>query len=216
MSELAEPRNKPLETVNVMQRRLVSMAQDGDDIAVAALVVQLRPGLARLARSVLQWPWTLSGSHRDACEDVQATFIESALKLDLERRGTRVAANLINDTRQRLWRASPAGWASGQQQSPPSLQSNDANHDHLGRSEAIIDLGRHLRNLDTDRASSIVTAEMAYLAWVQEYPLSDIAAQTGHTPGAVANRLHRLRRQLRTQPDDLAYLRLDPDARIYS
>lgn len=215
--ELAEPRGCSSADVNSMQLRLLYLSQAGCPIALATLLVQLRPGLTRLARSASTWPWTVAHGHREICAEVQGGFLETVFELDVERRRHRVAANLVNDTRQRLWRSSPVGWPSGSE-SPPSWQANwQTNWQLRSRSdmrgdavcpdgttalstvETVLDLRRHLQSPTSGGTTPRDTSEMAYLAWVQEYPLSEIAERLGRSPGAVANRLHRLRTQLRAE-----------------
>ena len=192
-----------------MQLRLLRLSQAGCPISLATLLVQLRPGLVRLARSASAWPWTVAHGHRDICAEVQGGFVETAFAVDIDRRRHRVAANLVNDTRQRLWRSSPIGWPSGGETRPhwqPESQRHMRSDDEcphgvaaISTVETILDLQRHLQAPSSGGKTQGDTSEMAYLAWVEEYPLTEVAERLGRSPGAVANRLHRLRTQLRTE-----------------
>ncbi len=207
-NELCEPRQRNIRSVNDMQVQLVRLSQNGCSRALATLVVQLRPGLVRLARSAALWPWTMLNSHSEACSEVQAAFIESVFSVNVQRRQNRMAANLVNDTRQHLWRSSPIGWRSGNQDRP-TWHHGLADHnecpestDAMSRVEIMVDLGSRLRQPPRDgSAPSAATVEMAYLAWVEGYRLAEVADRVGHSPGAVANRLHRLRTQLRSEAE---------------
>lgn len=178
---------------NHIQAHLVALAQSGSSCATATLMVQLRPGLVRLAGTAASWPWSTSDS-QEARGDVQAAFLEVLYGLDLQRRRKRVAANLINDTRQRLWRASPVGWSTGR-----SLQIEPAPGAHTGdeaRTDVVVDLGRVLRLIERHRPE---TSRMVYLAWIEERPVAEVAGRLGVSPATVANRLYRLRNQLRVE-----------------
>lgn len=204
-AELANPVSGP--RTDAMQATLVSLAQDGSAEAGITLLVQLRPGLMRLARSALGWEWI---SNHDVSDDVQATFFEVLYRHDLERRPNRIAANLLLDTRQKMWRRVPR---SG----PPTVSLAMASSDDrcLDRSEALadrggesswvagIDLWLHLQDsvngLPGSDESRRLTATMAYRAWIEDESTSAIAADLGVAPQTVATRLYRLRRILRAR-----------------
>lgn len=202
-AELANPTSGP--RTDVMQATLVSLAQQGSAEAGITLLVQLRPGLVRLARSACGWEWI---PNHDVSDEVQATFFEVLYRHDLERRPNRIAANLLLDTRQKLWRRVPR---SG----PPTVSLATSASVGLGLdwSEAVaarsgeppwvanIELWLHLQDgvngLPGSDASKRLTATMAYRAWIEDESTSAIAADLGVAPQTVATRLYRLRRILR-------------------
>jgi len=196
---------------DTMQATLVSLAQDGSAEAGITLLTQLRPGLCRLARTACGWEWI---PNHDVSDEVQATFFEVLYRHDLERRPNRIAANLLLDTRQKLWRRLPR---SG----PPTVSLGPAPFGRTIRDRpaaagtggaggtggtepawvAGIELWQHLREsvngLPGSEASKRLTATMAYRAWIEDESTSTIAADLGVAPQTVATRLYRLRRILR-------------------
>ncbi len=202
-TDLANPASGP--RTDAMQATVVSLAQRDSAEAGITLLVQLRPGLVRLARAACGWEWI---SNHDVSDEVQATFFEVLYRHDLERRPNRIAANLLLDTRQKLWRRVPR---SG----PPTVSlapspSGGTSPDQLaaagsGATEpawvAGIELRLHLQEsvngLPGSDASRQLTATMAYRAWIEDESTSAIAADLGVAPQTVATRLYRLRRILR-------------------
>ncbi len=193
-----------------MQAALVAMAQADSAAAGLTLLVQLRPGLVRLGRAARQWDWIMS---HDVSDEVQATFFEVLLGHNLERRPSRIAANLLLDTRQRLWRRLPRA-------GPPTvgLSTAAAGRDTAGRGLSVdppwrptfegqwvegVELRLALRDgvqsLPGSAASRALTATMAYRAWIHDEPMSAIAVDLGVAPQTVATRLYRLRRTLRAR-----------------
>ncbi len=93
---------------DAMQAALVRLAQAGDQAAASTLIVQLRPGLTRVAWRA--WHRRCAGprpfaSMADTRDEVLSAFGETLARHRLDRRPARIAANLVLDTHQRLWRA---------------------------------------------------------------------------------------------------------------
>jgi len=189
---------------DAMQATLVSMAQLGSAEAGITLLTQLRPGLVRLARTAAGWEWIHT---HDVYDDVQATFFEVLYRHDLNRRPGRIAANLLLDTRQKLWRRVPHSGPPTVALSPLSCDGGGTHppSGSGGRSEpawvASVEMWLHLQNgineLPGSDASKRLTATMAYRAWIEDEPTSAIAADLGVAPQTVTTRLYRLRRILR-------------------
>ena len=101
LDELRSPRSSP--RTDAMQAALVAEAQRRDNDALATLIVQLRPGLVHLIG------WAARNYHGDrwseADDDVVGLFGETVLHHRLDRRPRLIAANLLLDTRQKIWRA---------------------------------------------------------------------------------------------------------------
>jgi DNA-directed RNA polymerase specialized sigma24 family protein len=206
--DLAHPRSGP--ATNELQHVLVVDAQQSRVVAALTLLVQLRPGLVRLARSAAGWDWYHGF---DAAEETQATFFEVLYNLDLERRGRAVAANLVLDTRQRLWRHCPAGRrrSHGPPAGPPlpglgwgeSPGREPARWDSTGRDStadpvvAVVDLQRHLAALPGSPASRQLSTDIAHRAWFQDQPSRLIAAELGLRRHTVDSRLYRIRESMR-------------------
>ncbi len=190
---------------DAMQATLVSLAQSGSAESGITLLTQLRPGLVRLARSACGWEWILD---HDVTDEVQATFFEVLYRHDLDRRPARIAANLLLDTRQKLWRRVPRA-------GPPTVAFTDSSDDggppsaHLrpdrissepswvGGVEMWMHLQHGVNDLPGSEASKRLTAAMAYRAWIEDEPTTTIASDLGVAPQTVATRLYRLRRILR-------------------
>jgi DNA-directed RNA polymerase specialized sigma24 family protein len=197
-----------------MQAALVAMAQQGNgdfDEPVAApgngdaattLLVQLRPGLIRLARWVavaadLAWP--------DAIDEVRAVFFETLYRHPLERRPHSIAANLLLDTRQRVIRAhrrtsQRVGLAAVGPQPPSGSEVGAAGDvDPISRLLVTQVLRAGLDQLPGSDESRALTATIAYRAWVLDQSRSDIARDLGLNPEVVTSRLHRLKTNIAQQ-----------------
>ena len=179
--DLVNPRYSP--RTDAMQAALVSLAQDGSAEAGLTLLVQLRPGLSRLARTAAGWDWIMT---HDVEEEVQATFFETLFGLDLNRRRRRIAANLLLDTRQKLWRRLPR---SG----PPTVDRPGQNLEQYSSRQTIprhwideLEVWLHFRDglnhLPGSEASRRLTATMAFRAWVEDEPTAAIAVDLGVAP----------------------------------
>ncbi len=186
---------------DAMQAVLVAEAQRGDPAAAATLLVQLRPGLVALTR------WAASSDRRfatfdDAAAEVTSAFGEVVMRHRLDRRPRRIAANLLLDTKQRIWRdggrqarlddVAVAAARAGD----PGIDAVDRRIDEL----ALVDtVARTLVALGGTPSSRRLSAEVAYRAWVMEESSSEIAVDTGLAAEAVRTRLCRLRRQIRSR-----------------
>ncbi len=191
------------EATDRMQHDLVVLAQEGDGDAAITVLVQLRPGLLRLARSRAR---VVGESWPETCDEVRAVFNETLYRHRLDRRPNRIAANLILDTRQRLYRGvtprSPvtpppgaASWRAG-----PGLRP--------GPGPEVVDsawmLRRAIDRLPGSSRSRAITAEAAYRRWILDQPRSEVAGALGLRPAALDTRLHRLRRVVRQELEQAA------------
>ncbi len=199
---LTDPVSSP--QTDAMQAALVALTQAGSAEAGLTLLVQLRPGLIRLARAARAWEWIMN---HDVDDEVQATFLEVLFRHDLTRRPERIAANLLLDTRQKLWRRVPRA-------GPPTVGLTTVSGGDPGAPDVAwsgsssepawvegVELWLHLREsvkgLGGTTASRQLTATMAYRAWIEDEPTTAIATDLGVAPQTVATRLYRLRRILR-------------------
>ncbi len=198
--ELASPASS-LRT-DSMQAALVALAQGGEGQAALTLLVQLRPGLGRLARwatAVGLWPWA------EAVDEVRAVFFETLYRHPLDRRPAKIAANLLLDTRQRVQRSE----ARSAKVRAAVLAEAEAQRGNPSFAVAAVDPPVELAVVGAIRAavdrlpgsepSRQLTATLAYRAWVLDEPRAAIAAELGIGPAAVTARLHRLRAVMRQQ-----------------
>lgn len=212
VDELASPRCG--ERTDAMQAALVRLAQTGDQAAAGTLIVQLRPGLTGVAwrawhrRCAGPRPFTSLADTRD---EVLSAFGETLACHPLDRRPARIAANLVLDTHQRLWRAAArddraaaaaaavsvtaagraaragAGWAGGR--SGPD--------DVAGALDLTAAVAAALHRLPGSEASRRLSAELAFRAWILDEPSALIARELGLGRKAVDVRLCRLRTLVR-------------------
>lgn len=184
-----------------MQAALVSLGQAGEEMATLTLVVQFEPALRRLAiRRQRQ-----GLAHLEATADVVATFVEVVLGHDLRRRPSRIAANLVWDTRQRLDRAdrrsAPAtGWAMG----GLAADWRADGHGWGDTIDLIACVASALDGLGGDEASRRLTRELAVRAWLLGETNAELARRLGLEASAVRARLCRLRAEVRDRYDPVA------------
>ena len=207
VAELSDPRWSP--AVDRLQADLVALAQDGEGWAAITLLVQLRPGLLRLVRT-LERTARLAGP--EAVDEVRAEFHQTVWHHRLDRRPRRIAANLILDTRQRLTRRS-----GRRVEQAAVLISLDrltgpipVPHQPVGTDRPESDLAptlalrRAIESLPGTPDSRALTATAAYRAWFLDQPHEAIASELGVERAAVAARLHRLRAIVRRHWEEAA------------
>lgn len=194
-------------TTDAMQAGLVRLAQGGDEAAAATLISQLRPGLSSIAR------WAASFDRRftvvdEAASEVLSVFGEAVMRHRLDRRPTKIAANLLLDTRQRVWRA---GGRQARIDSAAVTAARSAATGHrtnledvASQLELVASITTALNQLGGSSSSRRLTAELAFRAWFLEEPCAMIAQELGLGPSVVRTRLCRLRsdvRQARAQTE---------------
>lgn len=181
-----------------MQAALVELAQSGDQDAVSTLLVQLRPGLHRLVG------WMAVGFGRghtnaELEDEVVGVFCEVVMQHPLGRRRRRIAANLLLDTRQRLWRGGVREVRIREAAGSAESISTDAAAwpawpDCLvGELDMVDALAEAISSLPGTEASRRLTGEVAYRAWILDEANTAIAADIGLHPDVVRTRLSRLR-----------------------
>lgn len=189
-----------------MQAALVALAQSGDPLALLTLTVQLRPGLLHLVRWATRRRSPASAPDPDLGDEIMSTFVEVVLRHSLDRRPRRIAANLLLDTRQKLYRASVGRGApmtssldvTGDR--PPAAASvGDHQHRVAERVDLTAEVAAALDTLAQDERSRRITSEAAYRAWVLGETSADVAVTVGLRPEAVRARLSRLRTIVRRQ-----------------
>ncbi|MEM9564912.1 MAG: hypothetical protein AAGA93_19980 [Actinomycetota bacterium] len=183
--------------VDRRQAALVALAQEGDDRAAIALLIQLRPGLRRLVR-LEQRRWGIRWG--EAADEVRSAFFETLCVHPLDRRPDRIAANLVLDTRQRL-RRSAAG-SRRPRPTPQPIATDAVARQSAGHTDLVHTVGRAVRGLPGTTSSQAITAKAAYRAWVLDRPAGEIAGELGLDRAAVRQRLHRLRVAVRRQWPD--------------
>ncbi|MFV0259256.1 MAG: RNA polymerase sigma factor [Acidimicrobiales bacterium] len=206
LEELTRPDGS--ERTDAMQAALVELAQHGEDGAAATLVVQLRPGLQRLAGRVAATD-PRYGSVDDAAAEVLSVVSERILAHRLDRRPARIAANLILDTRQQIWRAGvrhgrvvDAARAAAEVAPTPAGPGPDAPtapEAAVGRMVVVAAVRDALDDLPGTDRSRRMTAELAWRAWFLDQPSTEIAAELGLSRTMISARLYRLRSRVRSR-----------------
>ena len=193
LSELRQPQSSA--RTDAMQAALVRLSQDGDSNAVATLLTQLRPGLGSLSAWLVRADPRLDRFDAAAAE-VVSTCSETIMRHDLDRRPAKIAANLLLDTRQKLWRA-----VARERPSSCELPEAAAMTGETEVVSATIDLvgsvARALHRLGGSEPSRQLTAELAFRAWFLDEPSGEIAADLGLRGQMVRTRLCRLRTAVR-------------------
>ena len=199
VAELRNPLFSP--RTDAMQAALVGRAQRGERWAVLTLITQLRPGLSRLARWAAKSDYRF-GSSSEAADEVLAVFGEVLMGHNLTRRPDSIAANLVLDTRQRIWRA-------GKRQARITRAAIAAAHTASSDGstyrpeemalelDVLSSVGSALGALTGTLSSRQLTAELAYRAWILEESCTTIASDLGLGNEAVRTRLCRLRSAVR-------------------
>lgn len=201
VSELSQPLASP--RTDAMQAALLGLAQDGDSAAVTTLFVQLRPGLGSLAA------WLARIDARDhrfdsAANEVRSAFHEVVMHHDLSRRPRKIAANLVLDTRQKLWR----DLGRARRSAEVELDAADAygvasssTDDLVDRLHLTASVVQAIDDLGGSATSRRLTAELAFRSWFLDEPGPDVAGELGLARNAARTRLCRLRRVVRTAGD---------------
>ena len=205
VAELQEP--SWTEEVDEMQAALVSLAQLGDQDAALTLIVQLLPGLRSLTRWVAATGLGCggrTGQLDEAAGEVLSALGERILAHSLARRPSRIATNLLLDTRQRMWRSGTSHHRTVQAALSAAAVVPQGPQPY--RPEAVVGelvlttaLVRALDRLPGDRCSRATTAEVAYRAWILDQRRTDIGLEVGLAAEAVSSRLCRLRSALRRE-----------------
>ncbi|MEZ5407905.1 MAG: hypothetical protein R2761_07765 [Acidimicrobiales bacterium] len=198
------------ERTDAMQAALVRLAQSGDQAAASTLIVQLRPGLTGVAwrawhrRCAGPRPFASLGDTRD---EVLSAFGETLACHRLDRRPARIAANLVLDTHQRLWRAAgrddraaAAAVAVSVAAAGRAVRAGAAagSPDEVaGALDLTTAVAAAVHRLPGTEASRRLSAELAFRAWILDEPSALIARELGLGRKAVDVRLCRLRTLVR-------------------
>lgn len=184
---------------DAMQACLVAIAQGYDngnfrDEATLTLLVQLRPGLLALTRSL--WNSRQFQPFDDLAFEVKAVFFETLMRHDLARRPTKIAANLLLDTRQRVVRTSPRRPSSPDASLKAATSADSLPAIDTSSVSVRVALRSEVAELSGVGHFGPSNAELVYRAWFLEHTNRDIANAFGITPSLVSTRLNRVRRGL--------------------
>ena len=222
VEDLVSPRCS--DRTDAMQAALVRLAQAGDQAAASTLIVQLRPGLTRVAWRA--WHRRCAGprpfaSMADTRDEVLSAFGETLACHRLDRRPARIAANLVLDTHQRLWRAAgrddraaaaamavsvaaagrravrSGAWTSSGAAVPAPVEALGCPDDVAGTLDLTTAVATALHRLPGSDASRRLSAELAFRAWILDEPSALIARELGLGRKTVDTRLCRLRTLVR-------------------
>lgn len=196
MPDLRNPRSSA--RTDAMQAALVRLAQQSDSAAVTTLLVQFRPGLGSLAAWLSRTdprrpPFDTAG------RDVRSAFCEVIMAHDLHRRPRKIAANLILDTRQVLWRALRRETVGAELEAltgrPPARADGPAD-DAVAELDLVASVADALERMSGSEASRRLTAELAFRTWFLEESSADVATELGLARNAARTRLCRLRQHM--------------------
>lgn len=203
--ELVSPRCG--DRADAMQAALVRLAQAGDQAATSTLIVQLRPGLTRVAWRA--WHRRCAGprpfaSMADTRDEVLSAFGETLARHRLDRRPARIAANLVLDTHQRLWRAAgrddraaAAAVAVSVAAAGRAVRAGSGPDEVAGTLDLTTAVAAAIHRLPGSEASRRLSAELAFRAWILDEPSALIARELGLGRKTVDTRLCRLRALVR-------------------
>ena len=194
---------------DAMQAGLVRLAQSGDAAAATTLMTQLRPGLVSLTR------WVIAVDRRfhhvdEAEAEVVSVFWETLMRHRLDRRPRKIAANLLLDTRQHIWRSGgrqartdAASVAAARTAAGPGdeLARYDPPEEVVGQIDVLTSVAAALSGLSGSSRSRQLTAQLAYRSWILDEPNVEIARDLGLGSEAVNTRLCRLRSAVRAGND---------------
>jgi RNA polymerase sigma-70 factor (ECF subfamily) len=163
---------------------LVEQARAGDQRAFEMLVDRGTPRALRLAMSIL-------GSEADARDVVQDAFIRAWRELprlrDLDRFDAWLARIVINGCRDR--------WRSHRRVALREIRAGELDPDR--EPSATVPIGDHVASADMIRRAfarlDVDQRTLLVLHYVEELPVTDIAASLGVPVGTAKWRLHRAR-----------------------
>lgn len=196
VAELSQPAFDKSGT-DEMQAALVRLAQAGCETAALCLTCQLLPGLKRLAK-------TTAVGFSDPAAEVISAFYEVLGSRDLNRRPTKVAANLILDTKQKLYRGllkdlkqTSIAQDLAVQFSQELSSAVKTNHDPIERYSSVELIADALESYPAKSKHQV--GEIAFMHWVEGYSTLEIAEKLGISQTAVTTKIWRLRQRIKDQ-----------------
>lgn len=168
-----------------------------DDLAARVLLQLLLPGLKDLAR---RYRWM--GEPEEVAAVVVVAAYERIRTYPIERRPVRIAANVVEDTRQHLWRRakreertwgtpSEDGWATPFVAGTLDEESDDC---QAGTPEGLPELLEWALAEGHLRADAV---ELLLLTRAHEVPIAELCQRSGESPQTVRRRRLRAENRLR-------------------
>jgi DNA-directed RNA polymerase specialized sigma24 family protein len=174
-----------------------------DDLAARVLLQLLLPGLKDLAR---RYRWM--GEPEEVAAVVVVAAYERIRTYPIERRPVRIAANVVEDTRQHLWRRakredsswgtpSEEGWAtpflrgSANFEAGTLEQSDDYQAGNPGGLPELLEWALAEGHLSAD------AVELLLLTRAHEVPIAELCQRSGESPQTVRRRRLRAENRLR-------------------
>ena len=194
MAELSQPAfNTP--NSDAMQAALVRLAQGGCEIAALCLTCQLLPGLKKLSK-------TTAAGFEDPAAEVISAFYEVLGARDIVRRPAKVAANLILDTKQKLYRALLKDLKQNDIANTLAHQANQElrvgeTSDLISRYSTIELIADALAGYQSKSRAQV--SEIAFMHWIEGFSTQEIADQLGISQTAVTTKVWRLRQRIKAQ-----------------
>lgn len=199
MNQLSQPAFEIVDKskVDQMQAALVRLAQKGCETASLCLTCQLLPGLKKLAK-------TTAVGFSDPGAEVISAFYEVLGTRDLTRRPTKVAANLILDTKQKLYRGLLKDLKQQDISRNLAVSYNAEltrlatdNQDLIGRYSSIEVIAEALASYPPKSRRQI--GEIAFMHWIEGYSTLEIADRLNISQTAVTTKIWRLRQKIKVE-----------------
>lgn len=174
--------------IDAMQSCLIKLAQSGSGPAALALANQLMPALKSLSR-------TYSGVPE---QEILSYFYETLLGRNLIQRPNKVSANLVLDTKQKLYSSSAKVTRIRDAVKSAAQHNTDSNwiseSEDVLATKSIID---QAIKISVKQTAQQQLQKIAYQHWMIGDPIQEIAADFGLSQTAVTTKLWRLRKNIK-------------------
>ncbi len=194
IDQLGQPAFQAHPSLNIdqMQACLVRLAQSGCGYAGMALACQLEPGLRKIAR-------TTAFGYSEPASEVMSAFFEVLFSHNLTKRPNKIAANLLLDTRQKIFRAGKRDMIHFQ--AADALRSYDfRTHDKL-EIDTTLWIGevvsKALASYAKPKERRLIK-HLIFQHWILERPLVEVSQELNLSKSAATTKLWRFRNLLKT------------------
>ncbi len=169
-----------------MQAALVSLSQHGDQDAISTLTVQLLPGLRKLVRTY--------GPRGQTSQEVLSFFYETLVRHKLEKRPRKIAANLLLDTKNKLYRQN-LRVEKEQDKSEQGFAADSFENSVVERICLHNDFKKAIDSQSSKQRQT--TALLAFGKWVMGEDIATLAQRHQLSATATATKLWRLKTAVR-------------------
>ena len=177
--------------VDEMQASLVRLTQANFSYAGLALVLQLRPALKNLSK------FSKCPAERDS--EVLSYFYEVLLSRDLNKRPNKIAANLVLDTKQKLYRKMMKANRLEKTLQSQSVVEYYRKESAWGIESPIVtvEIIKSALNMQKNTQSNLRLSEIAFRHWIVGDSIQEIADKFSLSKTAVTTKLWRLRKKIK-------------------